>query len=111
MTIGAYPQSPGFAPPGTPGLLASPGLPPAATAPPQQQPVGGYSGYNYGAAAAATTPGQEYGLHQQLYRPTQGETAAQYAPKKEPRGKLEENAGRLERGVTGMFKKFEKKFG
>jgi hypothetical protein len=30
---------------------------------------------------------------------------------KEPRGKLEENAGRLERGVTGMLKKFEKKFG
>jgi hypothetical protein len=36
---------------------------------------------------------------------------AQYTPKKEAKGKLEENAGRLERGVTGMFKKFEKKFG
>ncbi|OIW28061.1 hypothetical protein CONLIGDRAFT_460544 [Coniochaeta ligniaria NRRL 30616] len=106
MTIGAYPQSPGFAPPGTPGL-ASPGLPPA-TAP----PVGGYSGYNYGAAAAPpVAPGQEYGMHQQLYRPTQGEIGAQYTPKKEGKGKLEENAGRLERGVTGMFKKFEKKFG
>jgi hypothetical protein len=35
-----------------------------------------------------------------------------FTPKtKEPRGKLEENAGRLERGVTGMLKKFEKKFG
>jgi hypothetical protein len=31
-----------------------------------------------------------------------------YQPKS---GKLEENAGRLERGVTGMLKKFEKKFG
>lgn len=30
---------------------------------------------------------------------------------KEPKGRMEENAGRLERGVTGMFKKFEKKFG
>lgn len=36
---------------------------------------------------------------------------AQYKPPKEVRGKLEENAGRLERGVTGMFKKLEKKFG
>lgn len=112
MTVGAYPQSPGFAPPGTPGL-ASPGLPPppAPTAPPA--PVGGYSGYNYGAAAppAPGTSGQEYAVHQQLYRPTPGETAAHHAPKKEPRGKLEENAGRLERGVQGMLKKFEKKFG
>lgn len=109
---GGYPpQSPGFAPPpGTPGL-ASPGLAPPATAPP---PVGGYSGYNY--AQQPGTPGSGggqdvYGVHQQLYRPTQGEIGAQYTPKKEPRGKLEENAGRLERGVTGMFKKFEKKFG
>ena len=31
--------------------------------------------------------------------------------KKESRGKLEENAARLERGMTGMFKKFEKRFG
>jgi hypothetical protein len=34
-----------------------------------------------------------------------------YGVKQDPRGRLEENAGRLERGVTGMFKKFEKKFG
>jgi hypothetical protein len=105
--IGAYPQSPGFAPPGTPGL-ASPGLPPA-TAPPGQ-----YGGYGFGAAPPGTpglVPGQEYAVHQQVYRPAEGEVAGRYTPKKEGRGKLEENAGRLERGVTGMFKKFEKKFG
>jgi hypothetical protein len=45
-----------------------------------------------------------------VYRPTEGETAARYQPKQEQRGKLEENAARLERGMTGMFKKFEKKF-
>ncbi|KAB5584847.1 hypothetical protein GE09DRAFT_1068428 [Coniochaeta sp. 2T2.1] len=105
--IGAYPQSPGFAPPGTPGLaspgLASPGLPPA-TAP----PVGGYAGYNY-AAAGGQPPVQDY-THQQAYRPTAAEVGP-HTPKREAKGKLEENAGRLERGVTGMFKKFEKKFG
>jgi hypothetical protein len=51
-----------------------------------------------------------------LYRPTQTELANSeiysFGPKTtEPRGKLEENAGRLERGVTGMLRKFEKKFG
>jgi hypothetical protein len=59
--------------------------------------------------------GQGYAIHQQLYRPTECETSGSkpfnYEPKKEARGKLEENAGKLERGVTGMLKKFEKKFG
>jgi len=63
-------------------------------------------------AAPAPAPAQagpsqnEYAVHQQFYVPE-----SQYKPPKEVRGKLEENAGRLERGVTGMFKKFEKKFG
>ncbi|KAK4241534.1 hypothetical protein C8A03DRAFT_30256 [Achaetomium macrosporum] len=48
----------------------------------------------------------EYAVHQQFYVPEN-----QYKPKQEVRGKLEEGAGRLERGVTGMLKKFEKKFG
>ncbi|KAL2199399.1 hypothetical protein P885DRAFT_75817 [Corynascus similis CBS 632.67] len=50
--------------------------------------------------------GAEYSVHQQFYIPEN-----QYQPKQDTRGKLEENAGRLERGVTGMLKKFEKKFG
>jgi hypothetical protein len=45
-------------------------------------------------------------LHGQFYVPE-----SQYKPKKEPKGKLEENAGKLERGVTGILKKMEKKFG
>lgn len=90
----------------TPPGVASPGL---------QPPAGGFSPYSYvpgaGAAAGAGAVTPDYGVHQQLYRPTEGEAAKKYKPKQEPRGKLEENAGRLERGVTGMFKKFEKKFG
>ncbi|KAK0668329.1 hypothetical protein QBC41DRAFT_365569 [Cercophora samala] len=57
--------------------------------------------------AQAGLPQQgEYNVHQQFYVPEE-----EYKPKKEVRGKLEENAGRLERGVSGMLKKFEKKFG
>ncbi|KAL2180533.1 uncharacterized protein P884DRAFT_192848 [Thermothelomyces heterothallicus CBS 202.75] len=61
------------------------------------------------AAAAAAAAGQvpnEYAVHQQFYIPEN-----QYKPKQETRGKLEENAAKLERGVTGMLKKFEKRFG
>lgn len=50
--------------------------------------------------------GNDYAVHQQFYIPEN-----KYKPKQETRGKLEENAGRLERGVTGMLKKMEKRFG
>ncbi|KAJ4424364.1 hypothetical protein N0V82_000883 [Gnomoniopsis sp. IMI 355080] len=104
-----FPQSP--APPYTPHHhhhqitppIASPGL-----ASPPPNPMGGYAGYNYTTAQPA---GNEYSIHQQAYRPADGEVAGKYGPKKEVRGRLEENAGRVERGVTGMLKKFERKFG
>ncbi|KAK0624611.1 hypothetical protein B0T17DRAFT_492553 [Bombardia bombarda] len=60
--------------------------------PPQSLQQG--AGYGYNPAVAS-----DYAVHQQFYSP------------EKPRGKLEEGAGRLERGVTGMLKKFEKKFG
>lgn len=85
--------------------IQSPGLPP---------PPGGYSNYNYSQHNNQPRPA-DYAVHQQVYRPTEGEAlAAQYpygARQEPPRGRLEENAGRLERGMTGMLKKFEKKFG
>ncbi|KAI0020148.1 hypothetical protein F4780DRAFT_743901 [Xylariomycetidae sp. FL0641] len=102
------PGTPGFAPqPGTPGLQ-SPGLPP-----------GGYAQYNYTTAAPQQQQQQQgnpgdWGLHQQLYRPTEQEHAAKYGvykPKVERESKLGQGAERLEKGVTGMLKKFEKKFG
>lgn len=86
--------------------IASPGL---ASPPP---PMGAYSGYNYTTQqGGGHTPGNEYSIHQQAYRPSEGEMVPKYGPKKEVRGRLEENAGRVERGVTGMLKKFERKFG
>jgi hypothetical protein len=53
-------------------------------------------------------------VHQQGYQPTEAEMTAgnpYFQAGGKPSGKLEENAGRLERGVSGMLKKFEKKFG
>lgn len=87
--------------------IASPGLPPP--------PPGGFSSYSYSQQNQPRQAGQDYSVHQQIYRPTETEAVnAQYVngvKPPEPKGKLEENAGRLERGVSGMLKKFEKKFG
>ncbi|KAI2622378.1 hypothetical protein GGR54DRAFT_629921 [Hypoxylon sp. NC1633] len=109
-----FPGSPGFAPPPPPQstqhhatpppAVKSPGLPPA--------PPGGYSHYSYSGAQHAGSV--DYGIHQQVYRPTEQEHAAKYGvykPKAEGQSKLGQNAERLEKGVTGMLKKFEKRFG
>jgi hypothetical protein len=79
----------------TPGVVTHTPTPPAAgvgAVPPQ-------------AAGQGQVP-HDYSVHQQFYAPQD-----QYKPKQEGKGRFEENAGRLERGVTGMFKKIEKKFG
>ncbi|KAI1463997.1 uncharacterized protein F4812DRAFT_463054 [Daldinia caldariorum] len=109
-----FPGSPGFAPPPppqnmqhhpTPPPVQSPGLPPA--------PPGGYSNYGYSSTQQAPG-GVDYSIHQQLYRPTEQEHSAKYGvykPKVEGQSRLGQNAERLEKGVTGMLKKFEKRFG
>ncbi|KFH46437.1 hypothetical protein ACRE_027480 [Hapsidospora chrysogenum ATCC 11550] len=86
--------------------VTSPGLPPP--------PPGGYSNYSYSPQSQPAPGPSDYSIHQQMYRPTEAEAAnaaGASEPKREPRGRLEENAGRVERGVSGMLKKFEKKFG
>lgn len=125
------PYGAGFAPPPPPPPQSQPV--PVHVAQPQQQPTPpvtspglppppptGFSNFSYAqqsqAPAAQTVASPNYGVHQQFYQPTEEEAAAAGAPvdyqqKPEARGKLEENAGRLERGVSGMLKKFEKKFG
>jgi hypothetical protein len=45
-----------------------------------------------------------------VYRPTEGEAVGK-TKTKPPRGKLEERAGQLEKGVGGFLKKLEKKIG
>lgn len=123
-TFGAnIPGPPSFAPPPT-----GPQAQPQAQQPTQQvatpptsqsaaspaPPLGGYSNYSYANPTPPVNGGLDYSLHQQVYRPTEAEMSAKlhpYQPKKESKGRLEENAGKIERGVSGMLKKFEKKFG
>lgn len=116
------PGPPSFAPPPTAShaqaqAQAQPqthSTPPAANATASPPPLGGYSNYSYNNPTAAQNGGLDYSIHQQVYRPTEVEMSAKlqpYQPKKEVKGRLEENAGKLERGVSGMLKKFEKKFG
>lgn len=103
-----------FAPPPT-----SASVPPPPPNPPptqqQQQPTQAYNSYSIQGRQQAPMGAMDYSIHQQAYRPTEAESAGHkphvYTPKDGTRGKLEENASRLEKGVTGMFKKFEKKFG
>ncbi|PQE32659.1 hypothetical protein CJF32_00004190 [Rutstroemia sp. NJR-2017a WRK4] len=127
----SFPTSPGIPTHGlpTPGLF-SPGFAPQHQMPPVQSPApglqpltspsappGGFSQYSY---SAHSTPAPhalatDYSIHQQVYRPTEVEAAKslKHKPSKNSKtmGKLEENAGRLEKGVTGILKKFEKKYG
>lgn len=102
-TAPTYPQHPHQQQPRTTPPVSSPGLP--------SPPPGGYSNYSYTTQQGVGHNASEYSVHQVAYRPTENEQAVKYQPKKEVRGRLEENAGRLEKGVTGMLKRFEKKFG
>ncbi|KAJ6443085.1 cyclin domain containing protein [Purpureocillium lavendulum] len=110
-----FPASPGFAPPPPPPQPATTQATPAVTnsSGPLQSPSG-FTNYTYThQQGPVQQPSQDYSIHQQVYRPAADARAAQapYHPKQDGKGRLEENAGRLERGVTGMLKKFEKKFG
>jgi hypothetical protein len=116
----AFPGSPSFAPPPAAVSAAVVAGPPAHGMASPGPPPGGYSQFSYSNPAVdqASLAGQgQYGVHQHFYRPTAEEMshgakpAKPGQPKVEGRAKLEENAGRIERGVTGMLKKFEKKFG
>lgn len=114
-----FPGPPASQPPLQQAIIQPPGhpTPPAANPALPPPPPGGFSQYSYAhQQPPQAQPGaQDYSIHQQVYRPTQQEMGDSelhpYSQNKEPRGKLEENAGRLERGVSGMLKKFEKKFG
>lgn len=106
-----YPASPGFSGPAPPlaqyGIQQGYALPIAPTA-----PAGGFSQFNYG---AQQQQGNEYAVHNQVYRPTEGEAAIKVNKLQEGgssgiAGKIGGNAVRLEKGVTGFLKKFEKKY-
>lgn len=86
---------------------------------PGPPPPSGFSQFNYAQGSTArplsnTQPLMtDYSIHQQVYRPTENEASIRHndRPAKPPAGKLEQRAGQLERGMTGLFKKLEKKIG
>ena len=84
-----------------------------------QAPVGGYSSYQYSQQPQHRqnhSPANDYDIHSQVYRPTEEETrshkhkssAADSGP---PTGRLEQQAGKVDKGVNRFFKKLEKKIG
>ncbi|KAK4116835.1 hypothetical protein N656DRAFT_277493 [Canariomyces notabilis] len=127
--LGGHPGGLSQHPPAHPGIARAATMPAHAFASPLASPVlaspygagtfPGHAQYVPGAAHTPTPPtggvavppppGQgpsEYAVHQQFYVPE-----SQYKPKQEVKGKLEEGAGKLEKGVTGMLKRIEKRFG
>lgn len=104
----AYSGSPSPYTPGIQGISHTPTPPaPAAAAvsPPVPQSSQAGAGYTYN-PQVGQPQANEYSVHQQFYIPE-----SQYKPKQETKGKLEEKAGKLEKGVTGFLKRVEKKLG
>lgn len=106
--------------------------PPPSTAPPQPSyttaapPPGGFAQYQYNSNTTSSSRAEsglsntkplmtDYSIHQEVYRPTQMEATRKAKPVKVreggPRGKLEDRAEKLERGMGSIFKKLERKIG
>lgn len=83
-----------------------------------QQPGGGYSDHTYSQPHRhhhhhhSNQPDGDYDVHGQVYRPTEQE-AKYHKPSNagQPTGKLEHQAGRVDKGVNRFFKKLEKRIG
>ncbi|KAL8692731.1 MAG: hypothetical protein Q9218_002290 [Villophora microphyllina] len=83
-----------------------------------QQPIGGYSGYDYGQPHHHHHhhhDSNQYDVHSQVYRPTEEEAHhhKHHRPSDggQPTGKFEQQTGRLDKGVNRFFKKLEKRIG
>ena len=125
----SYPGSTGLSSGLTSPAIYSPGfVSPAPPVPgaynPVSPPPGGFAQYNYGQTSStqiSNTPAMQtqYSVHQQVYRPTEAEAVTKHHDKpkpaqpgiKPPVGKFEQRAGQLEKGMTGLFRKLEKKIG
>ena len=86
-----------------------------------QEPVGGYSNYNYTQPHHhhhhhhSQQPESDFDVHSQVYRPTEAEAQhhKHHRPSDggQPTGKLEQQAGKIDKGVNRFFKKLEKRIG
>ena len=87
--------------------------------PQSQQPVGGYSDYQYEQPHRHHHRPQEpnYDIHNQVYRPTEDEASHGHGskpygadPGQQP-GKMEQRAEKVEKGVNRFLRKLEKRIG
>ena len=84
-----------------------------------QPPPGGYAQYSYDQAPQRYEPSGQYDVHNQVYRPTEAEVnkPTKKASEKKAydggyqRGKIEEKADKVEKGVNKYLKKLEKRLG
>ncbi|RMZ90862.1 hypothetical protein DV736_g1911, partial [Chaetothyriales sp. CBS 134916] len=84
-------------------------------------PPGGYSQYNYSQASQGqAVPSGGYEIHSQVYRPTEAEAKGHGNHHHRPSrtdtgqsgpGRKESRADKVEKGVSKLFKKVDKKFG
>ncbi len=82
-------------------------------------PSSGYSNHQYGQHPQhhhhSHQHGADYDVHNQLYKPTEEEARRHkhHRPSDggQPSGKLEQQAGKLDKGVNRFFKKLEKRIG
>lgn len=111
------PLSPGLSSSG----VSSPGIYSPLQTPGTNAPPGGFATFNYAQQPpqqqlnrAHTQPlMSDYSIHQQAYRPT-AEEAATYGNEKKPKppgGKLEAHGAQVEKSVTGLLRKLEKRLG
>ncbi|KAL6716556.1 hypothetical protein ACLMJK_006123 [Lecanora helva] len=89
----------------------------------KQEPIGGYSDHQYDQQQSQHRPhhqhaqGSEYDVHNQVYRPTLEEASKKKSSKASntapatPSGRLEQNAGKVDKKVNSFFKKLEKRVG
>jgi hypothetical protein len=87
-----------------------------------QTPPGGYAQYSYDHQPQRYEPGSQYDVHNQVYRPTEAEfNKSTKKPSDKSsnkpydggyqRGKLEQGAEKVEKGINKYLKKLEKKVG
>ena len=89
-----------------------------------EAPEGGYSDFQYTSTSQQQQQQQqqpqanEYDIHSQVYRPTEDEfnkkkpgKAGEAGGQQSATGRLEERAGKVDKGVNRFFKKLEKKIG
>ena len=91
------------------------------THPAPQEPIGGYSNYQYGQPHhhhSHHSHGDPNDIHSQVYRPTEEEAKSHGGHRKkssagpgQQAGRIEEKVDRAEKGVNRFLKKLEKKIG